>query len=215
MRRQHELKLHRDDIFSSRTSLDIIFQPLSPGSTDSADVLIVGFEDGTIHLSIYDSFHIGNFNLKQTSQGFKKCTPIVHSSHPLSTTHSLLVSGSDTREDELYLVPLDLRLISKAGRYLSMLASKSTQLHDLLRYIHQVQKQMYSDFKASQDLPSRFIQNIEETLQGQLDSNWTQAAYHMVVTGHCYPEVKEWLVDQLGERVSLLHLHIIYSNTFN
>ncbi len=60
---------------------------------------------------------------------------------------------------------------------------------------------MCNDFKASQDLPSRFMANIEETLEGSSDYKWTQAAYHLVVTGDCHPEVKDWLVDQLGERV--------------
>lgn len=196
-----ELKTRRDDIFSSRTSLDTLFQPLTTGSTDSADVLVVGFEDGTVHLSIYDFFEIGSFDLKQASRNLQHCKPLLHSFHPYSTTHSLLLSNAAARGDELHLVPLDLRLISNAGRYLSLLASKSTQLHNLLRYILQVQRQMYSDYKASQDLPRRFMMNIEETLLEQSDCNWMQTAYHMVVTGHCNPEVKEWLVDQLGERV--------------
>lgn len=189
-----------DDIFSSRASLDTLFQPLTTGSTDSADILVVGFEDGTVHLSIYDFFEIGSFNLRQASRGFQDCRPILHCSHPYSTTHSMLVSTRVGAHEELVIVPLDLRLISNAGRYLSLLASKSTQLHNVLRYIHQVQRQMHSDFKASQDLPRRFIANIEESLYEKADCNWMQAAYHLVVTGNCHPEVKEWLVDQLGER---------------
>lgn len=189
-----------DDIFSSRASLDTLFQPLTIGSTDSADILLVGFEDGTVHLSIYDSFEIGSFNLQQASRGFRNCRPILHCSHPYSTTHSMLVSAPIEDQEELHIVPLDLRLLSNAGRYLSLLASKSTQLHNVLRYIHQVQRQMYHDFKTSRDLPSKYIANIEESLQEQADYNWMQAAYHLVVTGDCYPEVKEWLVDQLGER---------------
>lgn len=137
----------------------------------------------------------------QTLRGYQGCKPLLHSSHPYSTTHSLLVSCTTESDEELQFVPLDLRLVSTAGRYLSLLASKSTQLHNVLRYIRQVQRQMYSDFKASQDLPSRFMANIEETLGELSDCNWTQAAYHLVVTGNCHPEVKEWLVDQLGERV--------------
>lgn len=113
----------------------------------------------------------------------------------------MLVSTSVGDREELHIVPLDLRLLSNAGRYLSLLASKSTKLHNVLRYMHQVQREMYHDFKASQDLPSKFIANIEESLQEHVDCNWKQAAYHLVVTGNCYPEVKEWLVDQLGERV--------------
>lgn len=113
----------------------------------------------------------------------------------------MLVSTPVGDQEELHVVPLDLRLLSNAGRHLSLLASKSTQLHKVLRYIHQVQRLMCNEFKASQDLPGRFIANIEESLQERRDCNWTQAAYHLVVTGNCYPEVKEWLVDQLGERV--------------
>ena len=115
----------------------------------------------------------------------------------------MLVSTPVGDQEELHIVPLDLRLLSNAGRYLSLLASKSTQLHNVLRYVHQVQRQMYNDFKASQDLPNRFMANIEGSLQEQADCNWKQAAYHLVVTGNCYSGVKEWLVDQVGERVRI------------
>ncbi|KAL6720420.1 hypothetical protein ACLMJK_002342 [Lecanora helva] len=189
-----------DDIFNSRSSLDTMFQPLTTDSTDSADVLIIGFDDGTVHLSIYDSFEIGCFNLHQSLRSFRKCKPLLHSSHALSTTHVLLIEDVMQSRQEMHIVPLDLRLISNGGRYLSLLASKATQLHNVLRYIRQVQGQLYSDFKASQDLPGRFLGNIEETLREHSDSNWIQAAYHLAVTGHCSVEVKEWIVDQLGER---------------
>ena len=179
-----------------------MFQPLTIGFTDSADILVVGFEDGTVHLSIYDFFEIGSFNLHQAFRGLQGCKPILHCSHPYTTTHPMLVSTPAGDQEELHVVPLDLRLLSNAGRNLSLLASKSTQLHNVLRYVHQVQQLMYNDFKTSQDLPSKFIANIEESLQERRDCNWMQAAYHLAVTGNCYPEVKEWLVDQLGERVS-------------
>ena len=185
-----------------------MFQPLTTGSTDSADVLMVGFEDGTIHLSIYDCFEIGSFNLHQAARGFHSCRPLLHCFHPLSTTQLLVVGDKVDGQEQLHVVPLDLRLISNARRYLSLLASKSTQLHNVLRYIHQVQGQIYSDFKASQDLPRKFISNMEETLREQSDCSWIQAAYHLVVTGHCSAEVKEWLVDQLGERVCQIVLWI-------
>lgn len=190
-----------------------MFHQQKPGSTDTADVLIVGFEDGTIHLSIYDFFEIGSFNLQQASRGLKDCKVLLHCSHPLITTHSLLVKSVGEGREQTYVVPLDLRLIANRGTYLSLLASKSTHLHNVLRYIRQVQGQMYSDFKASQDLPRRFIANIEETLREKFDCDWLQAAYHLVVTGHCYPEVKEWLVDQLGERVRMMSSVHCYSSS--
>ena len=189
----------RDDVFSSRASMDSMFQLLNTTYIDSADVLVVGFEDGTFHLSIYDFFEIGTFNLIPASSDTKIRKPIMHCSHPFSTTHALLaLIGEDLR-----VVPIDLRLISIAGRYLSSLASKANQLQNILRYLRQVQRQLYGDFKASQDLPKRFIGNIEDDLKANSDCTWEQAAYHLVVTGDCYQEVNEWLVDQLGERVDL------------
>ena len=199
-----------DDVFNSRSSIDTIFQLPSKSSNVSADVLIVGFEDGTIHLSIYDFFEIGSFSVKMASQSFEHCQFLGHCAHTYSTTHTLLLANGSATSREIYLVPLDLRLISNTGRYLSLLASKSTQLHNILRYMQQVQKQMYTEFKSSQDLPRRFMQNIEEPLQERLDCTWIQAAYHLVVTGNCYPQVKEWMVDELGERVCMLNIGCIW-----
>ena len=180
--------------------MDSIFQTPTSSSTDPADVLAVGFEDGTVHLSIYDFFEIGMFNVAPVSSAMDVCRPIIHCSHPFSTTHIMLASTGD----DLRIVPIDLRMISRAGRYLSALASKATQLQNILRYLRQVQKQLHGDFKASQDLPKRFIGNMEDDLRANSDCTWEQAAYHLVVTGDCYPEVKEWLVDQVGERVDIL-----------
>lgn len=181
--------------------MDAIFHPANTRADDSADVLVIGFEDGTIHLSIFDFFEIGSFNLGLANSDLTRSKLLLHCSHPFYSTHLLLVSSARSDYEKLCLVPLDLRLISSSGRYLAKLASKSTQLHNVLRYIHQVQTQMYNEFQASQDLPGKFIHNIEETLQEQCNCSWIQAAYHLVVTGNCSPQVKEWLVDELGERV--------------
>lgn len=191
----------RGDIFNSRVSLDALFKPLSTDSATSVDVLIVGHEDGTIDLSMSEDFSIGNFNLHDADPTLSDSRPLLHSSHPRSTTHALLVSNG---LEELHVVPFDLRPISSAGRYLSLLASKVTELHNLLGYLHQVQEHISSEIRTSQDLPSRFMRNIDETLREKSDCTWVQAAYHLVVTGQCCPEAKEWLVNELGERVSSL-----------
>lgn len=191
----------RGDIFSSRLSLDTLFKPLPTGSADRADLLIVGHEDGTIHLSMSEDFSIGTLRLKDAGPSLSTSKPFLHSSHPLSTTHALLASTASKGIQELQLVPFDLRLISIAGRELSLLASKVTELHNLQRYLRQVQAQISGEIRTSQDLPSRFMRNINETLLEKSDCTWVDAAYHLVVTGHCYSEVKEWLVDELGERV--------------
>lgn len=164
-------------------------------------MLAVGFEDGTVHLSIYDFFEVGSFSLQQASPMLQSSKPVLYCYHPCSTTHAFIVSNSESDNHELFVLPLDLRLVSSAGRYLSLLAAKSTQLHNILRYIQQVEKEMLNEFKAAQDLPNRFIRSVDETLKAKSACTWVEAAYHLVVTGNCYPEVKEWLVDELGERV--------------
>jgi anaphase-promoting complex subunit 4 len=97
---------------------------------------------------------------------------------------------------------MDLRFISASSEYLSLLASRSTALHNLLRYINQVQALMAVEWKATRDLPSRFIRNINETLgEMEINRDIVQALYHSVATGHTFPAVREWLVDELSERV--------------
>ncbi len=191
----------RDSVFNSRASLDSLFQPFKAKTNDLADMLAVGFEDGTVHLSIYDFFEVGSLSLRQASSILQDSKPLLHCYHPCSTTHAFVVSKSARENHEMFVVPLDLRLVSSAGRYLSVLAAKSTQLHNILRYIQQVEKEMVNEFKVAQDLASKFLRNVEEAVKEKSACTWVQAAYHLVVTGNCYPEVKEWLVDELGERV--------------
>lgn len=176
---------------------------MGKGADDSADLLVIGFEDGSVHLSIYDFFDIGHFSFPEWLLPSPRARLVSHCYHPLSTTHPLLVASPTEGAADVSMIPLDLRLISNTGGYLSLLASKSTRLHNILRYMQQVQKQMYSEFQASQDLPRRFIRNIEDTLQETQGCAWTQAAYHTIMTGHCFPQVKEWLVDEIGERVGI------------
>ena len=171
---------------------------------DTADVLLVGYDNGTIHLSIYDFFEIGTFNTQLAPQDHQICHPILHSNHSLCSTHSLLLSNSLGSHQALYLVSLDLRLIPETGRYLSLLASKSTRLQNVLRYIREAQIQIFSEFRASQELPRKFMRNIEEALQQTNQCSFVDAAYHLVVTGNCFPVMKEWLVEELGDRVCLL-----------
>ncbi len=173
---------------------------------DAVDVLLTAFNNGVFHISIYDCFEIGTFNLSQASSVLKDCEPLLHASHPYTSTHTLFARTKGASESHLYFIPLDLRFISNSGQYLSLLASKSTQLQHLLRYIHQVQKQIAIEWKTAQDLPSKFMRNINEALHEESQCSWAHAAYHLLVTGNCFPSVKEWLVNELMERVrTLIH----------
>jgi anaphase-promoting complex subunit 4 len=188
----------REDVFCSRSSLDALFRPFDPKDNDAIDVMVVGSAEGNIHLSIYDSFVIGSFKSPVIVNN-KPCCLVLHSSHRQYSTHSLLMSPNDSKS--LYFVPMDLRFISASSEYLSLLASRSTALQNLLRYIHQVQISMASEWKLTQELPRRFLGSISETLGDPEGQAIVQALYHSVATGHTFPAVKEWLVDELAERV--------------
>lgn len=190
-----------DDLFSSRASIDAIFHS-SKDNGDSVDVLFVGFDDGIVHLRIFDCFEIGSFPVGESAGKAESCQILRHASHPLSSTHALLASPAIGQEQApLNLVTLDLRFITKSGRYLSLLASKTTQLQNLLRYIGQVQRQIELEWKNAQELPFRFLRSINMDLEEKCQCDFTTAIYHLVATGHAFEPMKEFLVDIVGERV--------------
>jgi anaphase-promoting complex subunit 4 len=201
---------YSEDVFSSRSSLDTIFHAMNRDSSDSVDVLVVGFDDGTVHLRIFDSFEIGSFQILSAAEKANACDILLHASHPMSSTHALLVvDHSEQSQKSTRLLTLDLRFITKSGRYLSLLASKTTQLQNLLRYISQAQWQIQLEWKNTQDLPARFIRSANEDLHRKCHCDFVTAAYHLVVTGDCFEPLKEFLVEVVGERVLASILHIL------
>ncbi|KAI9834004.1 MAG: hypothetical protein M1826_005909 [Phylliscum demangeonii] len=185
-----------EDVFSSRANLDAMFHPQQASRDEAVDVLITGLEDGSVHLSIYDRFEIGTFKIGLGNDRLKGCRPILHASHPFSSTHALLV-----RQDAgTSFLPFDLRFFSRSGEYIALLAAKSTQLQNLLRYIGQVQKAIQSEWKSCQELPARFIQSIDGELKAKNEGGFIPAAYQLVVTGICSPLLRDWLVEIVSER---------------
>ncbi|KAL4970354.1 putative anaphase-promoting complex component Cut20/Apc4 [Aspergillus stella-maris] len=181
-----------DDVFSSRQSIDAIFHSSTKNTSDAVDVLLVGFEDGTVHLRIFDCFEIGSAKFAYDGP----CTILQHTSHSLSSTHALIASS----ENSLRLLTLDLRFITRSGRYLSLLAHKTTQLQNLLRYICQVQRQIELEWKNAQELPARYMRSVNQDLEEHCHCDFVTAAYHLVVTGDCFEPLREFLVDIVGER---------------
>jgi anaphase-promoting complex subunit 4 len=184
--------------------LDGLFRASDSKDNNAVDIMVVGTRDGHIHLSIYDSFIVGLFPPPVSSSGADdvKAQMILHTAHKRYSTHGLVLEASSNSPHSLYFVPMDLRFVSASSEYLSLLASRSTALENLLRYINQVQILMTSEWQASQDLPRKFLRNINETLQEKHGCDVVQAMYHSVATGHTFPVVREWLVDELAERVS-------------
>lgn len=197
-------------VFSTTASLESMFAPLKPEDNDVVDVTVVGSRCGSLHLSIYDSFPIGSFKVpikqgpspssSQLAGDFELC---LHASHPEVSTYSLLLrTAGEEKADFMYLVPMDLRFVSYSPVNLSLLASKTTTLQKLLRYVKQTQIHIINEWSSTRELPSRFLSFIQEDLQ-KTESGPTsivQALYHTVLTGHVHRPVKEWLVDSIAER---------------
>lgn len=200
-------------VFTTRNSIDFIFRPFKASDSNKVDVTMVGTNDGRIQISIYDSFTIGSFRLaipdRQPSSKNYTAEACAHSSHPDISTHVLLfkteVNESVAGYPAVYMVPVDLTFVHSCPVNLSLLASKTTMLQNILRYIKQTQVHMVGEWKSTRELPARFMTGIQEDLEKQPKGrNIVQALYHTVVTGHVYPPVKEWLVDSLAERVRSL-----------
>ncbi len=194
----------RDDafLFSSTASLDSVFRHCKAEEADDVHVMVVGTADGGIHLSIYDSFVIGTVKHSPRGEGiFQLCG---HSSRPEISTHMLLLRPEAGDGTFLYLVPMDLTFLDCSPVNLSLLASKTTALQNLLRYLRQTQSHMVSEWKSTRELPGRFMAGVEDELKKMPNGEMTvvQALYHTLVTGHVVEPVKEWLVDTLGDRVS-------------
>jgi anaphase-promoting complex subunit 4 len=179
--------------------MDFLFQQPKPEDLNNADVMIVGTSDGSLHLSIYDSFVIGTFP-------YPPLNLIYHASHPQLSSQCLVMADKLSAPSEISLVPMDLPFITASPISLSLLASKLTTLQKLQRYLKQTQLHMLVEWKNARELPSRFLRSVEGDLEDMPGGprETVAALYHTVVTGHAYGPVKEWLVDSLAERVSAI-----------
>ena len=187
-----------DDVFSSRQSIDTMFHENSK-SSDQVDVLTTGFENGYVHLKMFDSFEVGSVHVGSIFED-GKCKILRHSSQMLSPVHVMVVERTTAAsESELFIITVSLRFITASPRYLSVIASKATQLQNLLRYIHQVQTQINFEWKSAQELPIKFLGSINEDLQ-ECGSDFVTSAYHLVATGDCPQVLKEFLAQTLGDR---------------
>ena len=168
-------------------------------------MLLVGFEDGTVHLRIFDCFEIGSLSLISSLPAkSESCKLLRHAFHPMTSTHILTVQPNVTSQKHaaLHVLALDLNFIpATAPYYLPTLATKSTQLQNLLRYLAQIQAQLTFEAKSAFELPSKYLRNINDSLAEYANgADFITAAYHLIVTGECIPQVREWLVDEVGER---------------
>jgi anaphase-promoting complex subunit 4 len=196
-----------DELFSSRHAIDTMFHPQSASAEDKSDlinVLLASAAGCVVQVSMFDSFVIGSVSLGFALPKSITDARIRHSvSHPFLSTHYMTIEAgrSGDSSGSSHLVSLDLRYISQTVHNLPLLASKVTQLQNLLRYLLQISNQLSAEVRTAFDLPSRFVENVNESL-GEHDSSadFMTESYHLIVTGMCSENFREWLVDQVGDR---------------
>ncbi|KAM5345505.1 hypothetical protein ACJ41O_011367 [Fusarium nematophilum] len=188
-------------IFTLRTGIDFLFGAPKPEEYDQVNVMIIGSDDGQLHLSIYDSFIIGSFQCPGVGPSPTSLL-VLHASHPQVSTQALLLAGKQEEPDEVHFIPMDLPFISSSPLSLPLLASKLTTLQKLLRYLRQAQLHMQVEWKNTRELPTRFLRSVEGDLENLEigPRGIVPALYHLAVTGHAYEPVREWLVESLAER---------------
>ncbi|KAF1844126.1 uncharacterized protein K460DRAFT_343122 [Cucurbitaria berberidis CBS 394.84] len=187
--------------FSSQAEVDALLHSHHLKDHNSVDMLIRCSDRGTVHPSIYDSLETVNVKLPKSWN--VESMPLLHASHPYSCTHGLLMrtrSAASPRKSQLSFVPLTLNFIPSAGVYLHLIASKTSQLQNLFLYITQTLQRLRTFFKHAQDLPSKFMMNISETLEEKGQGDLVTNLFHIACTGNCPPVVREWLVDELAEQ---------------
>lgn len=184
--------------FSTQAQVDSLLHSQQLKEHNSVDMFIRCTSEGTVHPSVYDSLETVNVELP-AAWSLKSSRPILHASHPYSCSHGLLTEVKTATETKLAFVPLTLGFIPSAGIYLHLIASKTSQLQNLLLYVQQCVQRIRTYWKHSRDLPGKFMMNISETLEEKGQGDLVQNLYHLACTGNCPPLIKEWLVDELQE----------------
>ncbi|KAH9869907.1 hypothetical protein J1614_006828, partial [Plenodomus biglobosus] len=187
--------------FSTQAEVDALLHSHHLKDHNSVDMFIRCSDQGTIHPSIYDSLETVNVQLP--SAWNIESMPLLHTNHPYSCTHNLLMritSPASPRKQKVALVPLTLNFIPSAGIYLHIIASKTSQLQNLLLYITQTLQRIRSFFKQSTDLPGKFMMNISETLEEKSQGDLITNLFHIACTGNTSLIMHEWLVDDLAEQ---------------
>ena len=184
--------------FSTQLEVDSLLHSHHLKDHNSVDMFIRCSDRGSIHPSIYDSMETVSVDLPAAWN--ITSTSLLHASHPYSCSHALLMrTTSPDQKSHISFVPLTLNFIPSAGIYLHLIASKTSQLQNLLLYITQCLQRIRTFFKHAQDLPRKFMLNISETLEEKGQGNLVTNLFHLACTGNCPPLLREWLVDELAE----------------
>ncbi|KAF2010874.1 hypothetical protein BU24DRAFT_427071, partial [Aaosphaeria arxii CBS 175.79] len=185
-------------VFGTQAQVDALLHSQHTKDVNSVDMFVRCTMSGSVHPSVYDSLETVTVGLPG-AWDLASSRAVLHASHPYSCSHVLLTEVKKDAETRLAVVPLTLGFIPSAGVYLHLIASKTSQLQNLLLYVEQSLQRIRTFWKHSMDLPGKFMRNISETLEEKGQGNLVQNLFHLACTGHCPDLVREWLVDELTQ----------------
>jgi anaphase-promoting complex subunit 4 len=117
------------------------------------------------------------------------------------STHALLIEEPES--GRLLFATMDILFVQQFGQYLFQLASTSTKVQALIRYMRETVTAIETEFKAFNDLSQKYVSLIDEDAQ-KAGSDVGLELFEFLVTGGPSPTLKEWLTDVLTERVGNL-----------
>ncbi|GAB7343447.1 hypothetical protein MBLNU457_1471t1 [Dothideomycetes sp. NU457] len=177
-----------------------------PRDSSIMHTIFAAHEDGKARL-VLDRIFDQQFT---APSGDNTQTPIKHCSHTSSPYHVLVRARKQTDADTsqegtallsdvnlaLYEVPFSAR----GGLHTRTIINKSLQFHCLGLYLGYCVDYMTTEWNTNTMLPSRFIENINETLTEKGEAKLEQHLYRLAMTGYRDETLTEWLKDELAER---------------
>ncbi|KAF2104344.1 hypothetical protein NA57DRAFT_70554 [Rhizodiscina lignyota] len=191
------------EAFASQISLDAMLHPHPTKEANTVDILLDIRANGVTLPILYGSLPLRPLHPPGNVSNME---PLLHTSSPFSCSHLVfakMAHQSGQKQDgqgDLALLPLKLPFVRLSGIYLHMISVKTARLQNLMHYISAALDSLHYHWRHSQDLPTKFMRNVSETLAEQEEMPLAESLYHLASTGHCLPAIKEWLVDQLTER---------------
>lgn len=207
------------EAFTSQPVLDSLLKPETYTSYNAsaflASIRLICLPRGQIQFHMRSSRKPSGMLELGCAHDLAHCWVISHATNVYSTCSALLTVSSSTSTypprnsagDEAR-VAIGVTIVSftslpTSGHFMELAFKASTSLQAISEYVIQTILCVRSAWTTCQDLPSRFLGNIIESLASSNELELVPSLYQLAVTGHCLPLMKEWLVDELGERVSL------------
>lgn len=197
------------DFFTSQSNVESTFSPFSEKEVYSNTV------DGIFAFWSYGGFTTVLHDIEFESDPKQRPSTKVlgYGSHPCSQSIASLIESSNgndndndaslrTREpSNLSLQLTNLNALQQTGKYFLLISKKTSQLRQLSQYISQSIASVRSAWSAGQEVPSRYITNVRETLSEASSIDIDAALYHQAVTGDSLRPVRDWLTESVHDRV--------------